>query len=193
LGKSLLFQGGRASYNRPDMIHQIQIKYDPLADRLRMQVRTRTGEVFAIWLTRRLVQRLWPAFQQVATQLALGRVPTDALVHPEAQAMIAESVRSRALPNADFSQPFSSEPAQRPLGEEPLLAAEVELQARPQSPGGLRLTVSDGKRRITLQLNDELHSAMLRLLEQAVAAADWGLAPPSSAATAPQAPPSLLN
>jgi hypothetical protein len=192
LGKPLLFQGGRASYNPLDMIHQIQIKYDPLADRLRMQVRTRAGEVFAIWLTRRLVQRLWPALQQVATHLALGRVPGDALVHPEAQAMIAESVRNRPLANADFSQPFSTELAQRPLGEEPMLAAEVELQARPQASGGLRVTVSDGQRRITLQLNDDLHSAMLRLLEQATAAADWGLAPPCATAGTPQAPP-LLN
>lgn len=193
MGIRPLFQGTSASYNRAQMIHQIQIKYDALADRLRMQVRTRTGEVFAIWLTRRLVQRLWPAFQQVAAQLALGRVPDDALVLPEAQAMIAESVRSRPLPNADFSQPFSSEPARRPLGEEPMLAAEVELQARPQAPGSLRLTVSDGRRRITLQLNDELHAAMLRLIEQSVAAADWGLVPPSAGSAAAQAPPPLLN
>ena len=174
------------------MIHQIQIKYDAMADRLCMQVRTRQGEVYALWLTRRMVQRLWPALQQVAARQALGKVQPHAVVLPEAQAMLAEAVRQQPLPHSDFSQPFSTEPAQRPLGEEPMLATEVELQAQPGS--GMRIKLVDDRRRqITLQLTDELHAALLRLLEQAVAAADWGLAPPASAAAAPPGPPALLN
>jgi hypothetical protein len=192
LGNRALFQDAGRFYNRPAVIHQIQIKYEAMADRLCLQVRTRQGEVYALWLTRRMVQRLWPALQQVAARQALGQVQPQSVVLPEAQAMLAEAVRSRPLPHSDFTQPFSSEPAQRPLGEEPMLATEVELQAQPGS--GLRVRLVDDRRRqITLQLTDELHAALLRLLEQAVAAADWGLAPPAAAAAAPAGPPTLLN
>lgn len=182
----------QAFYNRPAVIHQIQIKYDAMADRLRLQVRTRAGEVFALWLTRRMVQRLWPAFQQVGARLALAGAQPDAVLLPEARAMLAEAVRSRPLPHADFSQPFGGENDRQPLGAEPLLATEVEL--RPQTGGGLQMRVSEsGGRRIVLQLNDELHAALLRLLEQAVAASDWGLAPPAAAAASPEERPPLLS
>ena len=173
------------------MIHQIQIKYDAMADRLRMQVRTRADEVFAIWLTRRMVQRLWPAFRDVGARLALAGAQPDAVVHPEAQAMLVEAARTRPLPHADFSQPFGGDNARQPLGAEPLLAAEVELRA--QAKGRLLMTVAEsGGRRITLQLSDDLHAALLRLLEQAVAAADWALVPPPVAADE-RAAPALLN
>lgn len=187
-----LFQGGTPSYNPRDMIHQIQIKYDPLADRLLMQVRTRAGELFAIWLTRRMVQRLLPPFQQLATRLTLAHAHPQSVVLPEARAMLEDAVRSRPLPNSDFSQHFSTDPASRPLGQEPLLAAEVELLADPQR--GLRMLVREAQgRHLTLQLNDELHAALSRLFEQALAAADWGLQLPVAAAPAQSPPPALLN
>jgi hypothetical protein len=44
-------------------IHQIQVKYDALADRLLLQIRTREEVLFPIWLTRRMVMRLWPHFR----------------------------------------------------------------------------------------------------------------------------------
>jgi hypothetical protein len=37
-----------------------------------MQVRTRAGEVFSVWLTRRLMQRLWPALLQINGRMTLG-------------------------------------------------------------------------------------------------------------------------
>lgn len=189
----LLFQGRRPSYNPLRMIHQIQIKYDALADRLLMQVRTRAGEVFAIWLTRRMVQRLLPPFQQIGTQMAVARAHPNSVLLPEARVMLEEVVRNRPLPNADFSQHFSTENSSQPLGEQPLLAAEVELQADAQR--GLRMQVREAQgRHITLQFNAELHAALSRLFEQALVAADWGLAAPVAAAPADgAAPPPLLN
>jgi hypothetical protein len=39
-------------------IHQLQVRYDPLADRVLLQVRTREGELMAASLTRRMAARL---------------------------------------------------------------------------------------------------------------------------------------
>jgi hypothetical protein len=187
------FQDRMPSYNPQKMIHQIQIKYDPLADRLLMQVRTRAGEVFAIWLTRRMVQRLLPPFQQIGTRLSLAKAHPDSVLLPEARAMLEDAVRSRPLPNADFTQDFSTDNTRQPLGAEPLLAAEVELQADAQR--GLRMQVREARgRQIALQFNEELHAALSRLFEQALAAADWGLTPASTAGGPDlQSPPPLLN
>lgn len=173
------------------MIHQIQIKYDAAADRLLMQVRTRSGEIFAVWLTRRMMQRLWPPFQQLSAQMALTRAAPDAVLMPEARAMLADVARSRPLPNADFTQRFTSDSASLPLGKEPLLAAEIELQASAQR--GVLMTIRESRdRHVALQINEELHAALLRLFEQALDAADWGLAAAAvNAGTGGDAPPLL--
>lgn len=185
-----VFQDDGASYNPPIVIHQIQIKYDAVADRLLMQVRTRAGEVFAIWLTRRLMQRLWPPFQQLGARAALTRTHPDAVLLPEARAMLADAARQRPLPNADFTQHFNHDDARQPLGPQPLLATEIQLQA--DAKGGLRMKVCESQgRQITLQFNDELHAALSRLFEQALVAAEWGLLQP--AAPTPETVPQVLN
>ena len=189
MGRPALFQGEAASYNPAIVIHQIQIKYDALADRLLMQVRTRNAEVYALWLTRRMMLRLWPAFQRLNGVQSLARASPGAVVLPEARAMLAEVARQRPLPNADFSQPFQAETTHQPLGEQPLLAAEIEMQAHPQR--GLLLTVREAEgRQVSLQFDADLQLALLRLFEQALAAADWTM---PGAEVAPAAPPPLLS
>jgi hypothetical protein len=111
---------------------------------------------------------------------------------PEARAMLEDAARSRPLPNADFTQHFSTDNTRQPMGPEPLLAAEVELQADPQR--GLRMQVREAQgRHVTLQFNEELHAALSRLFEQALAAADWGLAPLATPTSSNSAAPPLLN
>ncbi len=53
----------------------------------------------------------------------------------------------------------------------------------------MKVSESQG-RQLTLQFNDELHAALSRLFERALAAADWGLPVPTDAALDP-APPVL--
>lgn len=167
-------------------IHQMQVRYEALADRLLMQVRTRASEVFAVWLTRRMMQRFWPTFHRVATQMPVAGKSPGALLAPEAQAMLAESALQRPLAGADFNQPFGSPEDRQPMGAEPMLASEIQLQSDPKQ--GLRLALSDAQgRHLTLQLSEDMVTALLRLVEKALADADWGLAAPAIAAadTAP--------
>ncbi len=110
-----VFQDDGASCNPAILIHQIQIKYDAAADRLLMQVRTRADEVFAIRLTRRILLRLWPPFQQMGVRVALARSHPNAVLLPEARAMLADAARQRPLPNADFTRSFKGDGAHQPL------------------------------------------------------------------------------
>jgi hypothetical protein len=68
-------------------IHQIQVKYDALADRLLLQIRTRDEQLFPIWLTRRMVIRLWPHFRGMVSGLAVSRTAPLATAVPEARDM----------------------------------------------------------------------------------------------------------
>lgn len=171
-------------------IHQIQVRYDIVADRLLLHVRTHEAELFSAWLTRRMVARLRPPLRQAVTQVAVAHAMPQAMAVPEARAMLEQAARDRPLPNADFTTRFAAEGSKQPLGPEPLLPTEVDIRGRPQ--GGLALALREaGGRRIELQLDADLATALMRLLDQALAGADWGLAPDAPPAEA--APVGPLN
>lgn len=172
-------------------IHQIQLRYDPVADRLLLSVRSHQAELYTAWLTRRMVARLDGPFRRAVARLALPR--TAALPVPEAQAMLEQVARERPLKDAAFDQPFGgTQDASYPLGPEPLLPAEIDVRAPPT--GGLVIALREARgRRIELALNDDLATALMRLLDQALKLADWSL-PVEAPATAPTGePPQRLN
>lgn len=180
---------GRPDNGRVD-IHQMQVGYDAAADRLLWRLRTGGGEIVGVWLTRRMMQRLWPPLQAAVAEAGIARITPGSTVLPEARAMLAQAVRERPLPAANFEQPFDDRAKALPLGTEPLLAAEVDLT---RGPGrvALRVREAGSARSLDVALSEELATALVRLLDRALAAADWGLAvKPGTpgAAAAPQRP-----
>ncbi len=173
----------------------MQVRFDPHADRILWQLRTKSDEMFAVWLTRRMVRQLWRPFQDLVGQAALPRTPTAASVMPEAREMMAQTARLRPLPGADFQAPFKQEAATKPLGPEPLLPAAIDLGPGNQGSGlAIRLREPAG-RSMSLQLNADLATALWRLLEKAVQDADWGVvtAAAPAAPTPSGGPPRVLN
>ena len=181
----------------------MQVRYQPAADRVLWQVRTHTGELFAVWLTRRMLRQLWPPLATLVTSAGLAQVAPNATVLPEARAMMAQVARTRPLANTNFSTPFDAKPVAQPLGPEPLLPTAIDLGPSSGDAKGLRITVREpGGRHMTLQLSADLATALMRLLEQALAEADWGLGLTLAAAatgaagadpSGPPTPPTLLN
>jgi hypothetical protein len=170
-------------------IHQMQVLYDPQADRLRWQLRTFGGELFAVWLTRRMMLEFWPRFHDLVARAEIATVAPGSIVLPEAREMLAQAARARALPTADFRTPFDDRAQARPLGAEPLLPATIDFApAAPGSALAMRLRAGDG-RSLELRLSNDLAIALARLIEQALAASDWGIAAtPGIGGAAPQAP-----
>ena len=172
----------------------MQLRYQPAADRLLWQLRTTGGDLYAVWLTRRMVRLLWPPLSKLVTHAGIVQTMPHASVLPEAQAMLAQAVRDRPLPGASFAEPFDSRPAAQPLGAEPLLPEAIDLG--PGDKGqGLKLQLrEDSGRRLAMQLSADLATALLRLMEQALAAADWGLVvAPAAEISGEGKHPGLLN
>jgi hypothetical protein len=173
----------------------MQVRYDPAADRILWQVRTQGGEMVATWLTRRMLGQLWRPFQMLVGQASLPPGTSAASVLPEAREMLAQTARARPLPGADFNQPFNPQATAQPLGVEPLLPIAADLGPRAEGSGMVLRLRDEAGRNLTVQLTADLCTALSRLLEKALADADWGLsvtAPAPSGAVAPQTP-RLLN
>ncbi len=173
----------------------MQVRYDPAADRILWQVRTQAGEMFSAWLTRRMLGQIWKPFQNLVGQSGLAHMPAAASLVPEAREMLAQTARARPLPGADFKAPFNPQATALPLGPEPLLPIAADMGPRAEGPGmALRLRDDQG-RSLAVQLTGDMCTALSRLLEKALADADWGLAVAAPVvAVAPGAqPPRLLN
>jgi len=184
-------------------IRQIAVHYQPEDDRLLLRVLASDEQAFAVWLTRRLTQRLWPHLVTVVQQLGVAqalkapeatRPSSSATLAPEARAMLAEGARQQALGSTDFSRPYDAGNAAQPLGPEPLLATLIQLT--PEAQGQLRLSVSDAKgRQLGLTLTAALAIAVHELMRAALAKAQWGFGIDSSVAapTPDEAAPRTLN
>lgn len=169
-------------------IHQIQLRFDATADRLLLQLRSNEAELYAAWLTRRMVAVLLPPFRRAVLQTGVQAVTPHALALPEARQMLEQAALQRTLQGADFAQPFASADASHPLGPEPLLPDAADLC--PGADGQLTLAVRELRgRRIEIALNAELASALLRLLDSALVAAEWGVPALTTDRGAPAAEP----
>ncbi len=155
-------------------IHQIQVLYDSTADRLLLHMRTGAAEVYSIWLTRRMLSRLYTPFRTTVTLTSVAQTTPQALPVPEARQMLEQAALDRPLANADFGKPFVSADASYPLGSDPLLPDTVDL--RPGQGGQTVLAFREPRgRRIEVALSIELSAALLRLVDSALVAAQWGL------------------
>ena len=174
-------------------IHQASVLYNAHADRLLLRVRTRDDQLFQAWLTRRLMLRLWQPFGGIVTKLHLATATPNAHVMPEARAMVQQAARTQALQGADFKTPFEPKVREQPLGEEPMLVAEVQITQLPQQR--LKLVLLDEQRRhLTLQINAQLVTGLQQLLLHALRQADWGLVLDElPAEAAPATEPRVLN
>lgn len=183
-------------HNRAMSIHQLSVVYQTDQDRLLLRVRTRDDRLFELWLTRRLMARLWQPMQNTANAASLGVASRGATILPEARDMVTQSMRDQAKQAGDFASPFDDRAAERPLGEQPLLVAAVDL--RQDASGQVTVVWRDAQQRdLSLTLTADLLHNLLSLVEQALVQSEWGLiSSPAAQTPVPSEPspaPRLLN
>ncbi len=184
-------------------IRQLTVVYLPEQDRLLVRLNTHGQEELRLWLTRRLVLRLWPALQQQAQAQAsrqAGLASPQALHDPAAQSALADFQKADSLSRTDFNTPFDAGARHLPLGDAPVLVTEVSLT--PTRDGAIRLGFQEKldahtpPRSFELTLSPQLLHGWMHLLEQALEQSQW-IAPPAEASVAPagdtSAPPRHLH
>ena len=161
-------------------IHQLSISYLAEQDRVLVRVKSSSSEEIRLWLTRRLMLGLWPLLTKLLTNHLLkleaaGRSLDGA--DESLKKMLADFRKEEFLRQADFDTPFDEADAQMPFGPEPLLITDVD--ATPIADGQLRLSFNarlphvEEPRTFQLDLQPALMQALMHLLEQALARAQW--------------------
>lgn len=172
-------------------IQQLQVTYQPLADRLLLRIAAGDSGEFRFWLTRRLVgllaeplgkHLLGPALDDAGTDGAgrAGNAEGNELAgkseNPLRHQAEAAFKHQQAVAGVQSEKRFESAAEPNfPLGEEPLLIAKLGVTPAPKGGVVLALHSSDDKG-LSLQLGMPLLHGFCDLLVKCSDQAKWGLA-----------------
>lgn len=153
-------------------IDRLSVQYVADADRLLMRVGFDGASEAQLWLTRRLVMRFWPALIKLAEAKPDIRVQPN----PEARQALVGIEHEKALREVTFTKTGSTpEPERKPaLGDEPVLVTRINARRAPDGHTVIAFVPSTGAG-VTLRLQDRLLHGYMKLLQTAVAKAEWEL------------------
>lgn len=151
-------------------LHQLKLEFNAEHDRLLLRLSTDSGAEVLLWLTRRCVKRLWP----VVLTMALEKPEIQQQANPEARKALLGFQHEKAVSEADFSKPYQEAPRERPLGMEPLLITRIQPRRDPQGRHILGLLPSQGQG-VHVTMDEALLHGFVKLLQNAVAKAEWDL------------------
>ena len=149
-------------------LHQLKLDFNPEQDRLLLRVSTDNQLEVRLWLTRRALRLLWPLLVQMvrsAPEVALQS-------NPQARDALVGMQHEQALSRANFAKPYEEMPREMPLGAEPILVARMQSKRDANGNQILTLLPQQGQG-INLTLDNTLLHSFCKLLQNAVAKADW--------------------
>ncbi|MBF0109696.1 MAG: hypothetical protein HQL76_11015 [Magnetococcales bacterium] len=151
-------------------LHQMQIIFSQIADRLMLRINTQDRQEFRFWLTRRFVKRLWPGLAQ-----ALARqVRPEASHSPQARAALMDLMHQNAISQTDFNTRFDNQTQTIPTGPEPILVAKARLTPLKSGAVVLLLQPETGQG-VELVLDAGLLHALTKLFQDTLPQTDWDL------------------
>ena len=156
-------------------LERIRIEFDAEQDRLLMRILIDGGSEVLLWITRRCVKRFWHALLKMAEWKPEIRLQASA----EARTAVLHFEHEKALQEVKFSKPGEPEPPRteprtQPLGPSPLLITRIQARRMPDGRTQVAMLPTEGQG-AHLSLSDNLLHGLMRLVQQAVAKAEWEL------------------
>lgn len=147
-----------------DKLHQINVQYSHVEDRILLRASTENDDEYLIWLTRRF------------TRMLLGMLGHEIKKRGGAKTPGAQKETKRLFSEGTFEQPYAENaPKKRPLGAG-LLACSIKTTVA--GDGNLILEIqSEAGQGIVFNLNNTLLYMFYSLLMQGVTQTEWQLDP----------------
>lgn len=174
-------------------IHQIQMMYDKLQDRILLRVSTSEQAEFRFWVTRRYVKLLWGMLIKMLERDPVAAVHVDENVRRS----MMEFQHVDAVSAGEFAKPYDEAANVLPLGEEPVLLSRITAKQNAAAQQFLCMHPEKGQG-IDMAVDAKLLHMISKLVSDAVAQSNWDLQlaldPRAVPAYAAQAvPPHKLN
>lgn len=163
-------------------LKQINLSHDEGEDRILMRISTHDDLEYRAWLTRRIVERLVPALDQIHQLDHVNKAPT-----PDARQEVHRFRQQSALEQAKFSPDYENETLKPAHKGAPVLVYRMKLQHLQEGQYLLHLWPAEGDG-LQLRLNDVLLQALRKLLIDTQRRAAWNLFVEAAAPTSTELP-----
>ncbi|HTJ97350.1 MAG TPA: hypothetical protein VL381_07760 [Rhodocyclaceae bacterium] len=150
-------------------LHQINISYDQVQDRLLLRMTNTGGQEFQYWLTRRFVGMLWQALGHVFDWFGKQQVGSDSLLNSVRKELVAQHATDGAKLDDEYQGG-----TQLVSGMAPLLLTTINIRPLPPSLYLLQLEPLDGQS-IDLRMDEKLAHVISHMLKEATRSAEWAL------------------
>jgi hypothetical protein len=184
-----MFQG---CYSGVMNLERITVEFHAGEDRMLLRVFFNGKAEIQLWLTRRLLKRIWP----VLLQMAQAKPDIQVQPNPEARKAMLGMQHEKALQEVKFSK-AREEPQARdhPLGNTPMLVSKVRAGRNQKGQVVLSMHPGEGNG-VDLALGDNLLHGFIKLIQDTAVKAEWDLTlavPALGAATAEDELPRTVN
>ncbi len=146
-----------------DQLHQLNVNYIPVEDRLMLRMSTKAGDEYRVWLTRRFSGLLLELLNKEIDKH--GGVPT----------LASTSETKKMFKQEAMEKPYEAEKTTAyPLGESGFLAAKINYKTSEEGVLMLEILPEYGKG-INLNLNKTLLFMFYNLVMQGCSQSGWNL------------------
>jgi hypothetical protein len=149
-------------------LERITVEFHAEEDRLLMRVFFDGTSEVQFWLTRRLVNRIWP----VLLSMAQAKPDIQVQPNPEVRNAMLGMEHEKALQEVNFSRAPQEPPRAHPLGQAPMLVSRVRARRNEKSQTVLSLRPPAGNG-LDLNLGDTVLHGLMKLIQDAVVRAQW--------------------
>lgn len=151
-------------------IHQMQMQYDRLQDRILLRVSTADGAEFRFWITRRYVKLLWTILIKMLERDPVVAVHTDEKVR---RTMMGFQ-HTDAVRAGDFAKKYEDTVRALPLGDAPVLLSRVTAKQTAGKNQLLCMHPEEGQG-IDIAVDTGLLHMVSKLVIDAVGQSGWDL------------------
>ena len=148
---------------------QYHMNYSPDEDRIFIFVRDNKATEHAFGLTRRLFKKLWPALGKTVQEMSEAASKTT----PEMKNDVLQFEQQGAVSEAIQSGTLSNKPLPEVENRIAYLVKTIRISDNPR--GGKTLTLSDGKRSMSIPFSHEQLIVLCDALKALVVNSDWNL------------------
>ena len=149
-----------------DAIAHVQATYEPLEDRILLNIATQNQQVFSAWITRRYLRLLIPALQGKHPRTRIPLLTDESLAQ-------MYSKESDTDPRSEiFDQYEVNDETQYPLGEQPIILVKIAFNALDTNKPLMELNPNEGPG-FALPYEAYVIKLLLKVLHQALPRAEW--------------------
>ena len=157
-------------------IHQLSVIYVDEQDRILVRFNTSEGDELRLWLTRRMVSRVWEPLRNAVAQLEARKTPLSDSSEVTRR-MLTDLRRAEVLQQSDFATPFKDESSKLPLGAEPLVVTQMNMSLQDQRHLQIgfeeRLPQQPEPRGVQVAMESAMLHGFVHLLETAIGKSQW--------------------